>query len=205
MSGEASPQAVIVAGPNGAGKSTLAPRLLAQELGITIYVNADLIAQGLAGFDPASAAIRAGRIMLERIEELRRERVSFAVESTISGISLNAFAQRLKSAGYLTSLLYLWLPDPDLAVDRVRARVALGGHDIPETDVRRRFYRSVTNFEQVYRRTVGFWRVYHAVTPPNESAPRIIAYGMGSRVVRIVDADAWDALQQQASDRGESR
>ena len=88
---EARPHAVIVAGPNGAGKSTLAPRLLAEEFDVSLYVNADVIAQGLAGFDPGSVAVRAGRIMLERIAELHRERASFAVESTISGNSLNAF------------------------------------------------------------------------------------------------------------------
>jgi predicted ABC-type ATPase len=70
---------VIVAGPNGAGKSTMAPRVVANEFGIRLYVNLDVIAQGLAGFDPASAGIRAGRIMHERLEELRGERVSFAV------------------------------------------------------------------------------------------------------------------------------
>lgn len=68
------PHAVVVAGPNGAGKSTLAPSLLAQEFNVWLYVNADVIAQGLAGFDSASGAARAGRIMLERIGQLHRER-----------------------------------------------------------------------------------------------------------------------------------
>jgi predicted ABC-type ATPase len=197
--GDARPHAVIVAGPNGAGKSTLAPRLLAQEFGIHIYVNADVIAQGLAGFDPASVALRAGRIMLERIADLHRERASFAVESTISGASLNGFVQRLKSSGYRTHLVYLWLPGPDIAVDRVRARVAHGGHSIPEPDIRRRFYRSVANFERVYRRTVDFWRVYHAVTAPADPEPPLIAGGEGDRTMDIVDADAWTELQRQAA------
>jgi len=199
---EARPHAVIVAGPNGAGKSTLAPRLLAEEFDLSLYVNADVIAQGLAGFDPGSVAVRAGRIMLERIAELHRERASFAVESTISGNSLNAFVQRLKSSGYQTHLVYLWLPDPGIAVDRVRARVAHGGHSIPEGDIRRRFYRSVANFDRVYRRTVDFWRVYHAVTAPADPEPRLIAHGEGDRVIDIVDADAWAELQRQAEEGG---
>jgi predicted ABC-type ATPase len=189
---------VIVAGPNGAGKSTLAPRLLAEEFDVSLFVNADVIAQGLAGFDPGSVAVRAGRIMLERIAELHRERASFAVESTISGASLNAFVQRLKSSGYATHLLYLWLPDPDIAVDRVRARVAHGGHSIPEADIRRRFSRSVANFERVYRRTADFWRVYHAVMSPADPEPRPIAHGEGDRVIEVVDAGAWAEIQQQA-------
>jgi len=197
-SAEPRPHAVIVAGPNGAGKSTLAPKLLAQEFGIRIYVNADVIAQGLAAFDPASVAVRAGRIMLERIAELRQEGASFAVESTIAGGSLNSFVQRLKSSGYQTHLVYLWLPSPDVAVDRVRARVAHGGHSIPEDDIRRRFYRSVANFERVYRRTVDFWRVYHAVIDPTDPETCLIAHGDGDRVIDIIDAEAWAELQAQS-------
>jgi predicted ABC-type ATPase len=203
VSGEPRPHAVIVAGPNGAGKSTLAPKLLAEEFNVSLYVNADVIAQGLAGFDPGSVAVRAGRIMLERIAELHRERASFAVESTISGTSLNAFIQRLKSSGYQTHFVYLWLPDPDVAVNRVRARIAHGGHSIPEADIRRRFHRSVANFERVYRRTVDFWRVYHAVTAPADPEPRLIAHGEGDGVVEIVDAEAWAQLQGQAEPRSE--
>jgi predicted ABC-type ATPase len=153
------PHAVIVAGPNGAGKSTLAPELLAKEFEDRIYVNSDVIAQGLAGFDPVSAGIRAGRIMHERLEELRAERASFAVESTISGRSLQRVIQKLVESGYKTLLIYLWLPEPELAVERVRNRVRLGGHDVPEADVRRRFYRSMVNFEKVYRRITHEWRV----------------------------------------------
>lgn len=204
MSDEASPQAVIVAGPNGAGKSTLAPRLLAQELDITIYVNADVIAQGLAGFDPASAAIRAGRIMLERVEELRRERVTFAVESTISGRSLLRVIESLKSSGYDTLLVYLWLPEPDVAVERVGNRVRLGGHHVPETDIRRRYSRSISNFETVYRRTTHEWRVYAALRPVDEVDLRLIARGAGNEEFTIVDGDAWTRIKRQAGGKHEA-
>lgn|GEM_PF-4376767 len=94
--------------------------------------------------------------------------------------------------------MYPWLPSPEVAVDRVRARVAHGGHGIPEPDIRRRFYRSVGNFEHAYRRTVDFWRVYHAVAPPADPEPRLIAHGEGERVIDIVDAEAWTELQAQA-------
>jgi predicted ABC-type ATPase len=103
----------------------MAPRVVATEFGIRLYVNPDVIAQGLAGFDPASAGIRAGRIMHQRLEELREERQSFAVESTISGRSLQRVIQKLNASGYTTLLIYLWLPEPDLAVGRVRKRVRL--------------------------------------------------------------------------------
>lgn len=133
------PQAVIIAGPNGAGKSTLAPLLLAREFSISTFVNADVIAQGLAGFDPASAAIRAGRIMLDRLRELREARSDFAFETTLSGLAHRRTVLDLNDAGYETHLVFLWVPVPDVSVDRVRLRVTMGGHDVPEEDVRRRF------------------------------------------------------------------
>jgi predicted ABC-type ATPase len=197
VSEEARPQGVIVAGPNGAGKSTLAPKLVAQEFGITIYVNPDVIAQGLAGFDPASAGIRAGRILHERLEELRAAQESFAVESTISGRSLQRVLRTLKASGYTTLLVYLWLPEPDLAVERVANRVRLGGHYVPEADIRRRFHRSLVNFQTVYRRITDTWRVYHALTPMDDPDPRVIAHGVGNDAVGILDEDAWLEIQRQ--------
>ncbi|HKP75608.1 MAG TPA: zeta toxin family protein [Longimicrobiaceae bacterium] len=197
MTGEPQPHAVIVAGPNGAGKSTMAPRVVAKEFGITVYVNPDVIAQGLAGFDPASAGIRAGRIMHERLEELRVERTSFAVESTISGRSLQRVIRNLTKSGYRTLLFYLWLPEPDLAVGRVRKRVTLGGHHVPEEDIRRRLYRSIVNFETVYRRITSEWRVYHALQPYDDPEPRLIAYGVGDAVTAILDDAAWEEIRRQ--------
>jgi predicted ABC-type ATPase len=194
---ESRPIAVIVAGPNGAGKSTLAPKLLAREFQIQIYVNPDVIAQGLAGFDPVSAGIRAGRIMHDRLEELRLDRASFAVESTISGRSLQRVIRKLNASGYYTLLVYLWLPEPDLAVERVANRVRLGGHDVPDADIRRRFYRSVVNFEKVYRRITEAWRVYHALKPLDEPEPRMIARGVGDTTVAILDDEAWLQIQTQ--------
>lgn len=79
------PQAVVIAGPNGAGKTTAAPRLLHAGVGIDAFVNADVIAQGLSGFSPASAALEAGRIMLHRLDELAQARADFAFESTLAG------------------------------------------------------------------------------------------------------------------------
>jgi predicted ABC-type ATPase len=193
------PVAVIVAGPNGAGKSTMAPRVVARGFGIGLYINPDTIAQGLAAFDPASAGIEAGRTMHRRLEELRAERTSFAVESTISGLSLRSTVRRLRSSGYAIFLVYLWLPEPALSVERVANRVRLGGHDVPEEDIRRRFYRSVVNFDRIYRRiTNGFW-VYHALKPLDEPEPRLIAYGAGETKPVIVDAEAWREIQRQVA------
>jgi predicted ABC-type ATPase len=136
--------------------------------------------------------------MHERLEELRAERLSFAVESTISGRSLQRVVQKLNASGYTTLLIYLWLPEPDLAVRRVQKRVRLGGHHVPEADIRRRFHRSVVNFDRVYRRITTEWRVYHALKPLDEPELRLIAHGVGDAVSSIVDADAWAEIQRQA-------
>lgn len=173
------PHAVILAGPNGAGKSTLAPLLLAGELGVRTFVNADVIAQGLAGFDPASAAIEAGRIMLRRLDGLRRQGADFAFETTLSGLAHQRTIRALHASGYTTHLVYLWLPSPETAIERVRLRVRLGGHDVPERDVRRRYFRSIRNFEQVYRGIVSTWRLYDSVRSLEMESLPLIAAGVG--------------------------
>lgn len=199
MTNAAQPHVVIIAGPNGAGKSTLAPRLLVGRVRVPIYVNADVIAQGLAGFDPASAAVRAGRIMLDRVEDLRRARTSFALETTMSGMSLRNSATRLLADGYAVHLLYLWLPSADDAVERVRIRVELGGHSVPEADIRRRFVRSLHNFDRVYRQIATDWLVYNASAAFAAEAPVPIAVGAGEAILQINDAAAWGASQRQVT------
>src|SRR6185436_13310803 len=76
---------IIVAGPNGAGKTTFAREYLLKEAHCPDFVNVDLIAAGLSPFDPARAAIRAGRIMLAEIQRRIRKGESFAFETTLSG------------------------------------------------------------------------------------------------------------------------
>ena len=126
------PQVVVIAGPNGAGKTSSAPDLLQEAVGIDAFVNADVIAQGLAAFSPESAAVVAGRIMLRRLRELAQAREDFAFESTLAGPSAHRLLTGLVGVGYDVHIFYLWLPSPDLAVARVRQRVEAGGHDVPE-------------------------------------------------------------------------
>lgn len=89
-----SPELVALAGPNGAGKSTVGPALLRESLGISIFVNADVIAQGLSGLEPEGVAFEAGRIMLERLDDLAQRRATFAFETTLSG---RAYARRISA------------------------------------------------------------------------------------------------------------
>lgn len=179
------PVCVVIAGPNGAGKSTVAPELLREAVGIAAFVNADVIAQGLSGFDPGAAAVQAGRVMLERLQLLARDRTSFAFESTLSGRSLLGFLTHLADTGYEVDIHYLWLESAELAAARVASRVAAGGHDVPRHDISRRFGRSVTNFWIRYRLVASRWRVYDGGT----WGTPLVAFGAGTAIHAIADGD----------------
>jgi predicted ABC-type ATPase len=139
------PEIFVLSGANGAGKTTTAGVLLPERLGVDQFVNADLIARGLSPFAPDRTAFRAGRLMLERIHDLRGRRESFGFETTLATRSYARFLREARGSGYLVHLIYIWLSSVDLALSRVRSRVAQGGHDIPASTVRRRYYRGLRN------------------------------------------------------------
>lgn len=162
------PAVIFIAGPNGAGKSTAGPRLLRDEFGVLDFVNADVIAAGLSSFNPEGVAFQAGRILLERVRELAHGRKDFAVETTLAGRSYAAWIAGLKAEGYGFHLLFLSLPSADLAVERVANRVRMGGHNIPEDTIRRRYRAGLRNFFQLYRPLADRWRLYDS----SGAAPR---------------------------------
>jgi predicted ABC-type ATPase len=189
------PSVVVLAGPNGAGKSTAAPFLLGEELGIAHFVNADVIAQGLSAFDPESAAMTAGRIMLARLRELAEARETFAFETTLASRSFAPWIAALIGQGYTFELIYLWLPAPELAIRRVGSRVAAGGHHVPEDVISRRYSRSLKNFFSLYRPLATTWRCYdNSAGGP----PRIVAAGQYSETTDIADTATWDAVRKAA-------
>lgn len=195
MSHPSEPHVVIIAGPNGAGKSTLAPRLLMHEFGVYTFVNADIVAQGLAAFDPASAAVEAGRVIHRWIGELRNSRVDFAFETTLAGLALRKQLSDLRDAGYIIHLVYLWLPSEDAAVERVRGRVRVGGHHVPDADVRRRYERGLRNFMQTYRQMASHWLIYDAAKGLERTPPPVIATGAGDAVTHVLDPAAWASIE----------
>lgn len=151
---------VIIAGPNGAGKTTFAREFLPHEANCPDFINADLIASGLSPFKPETAAFRAGRLMLEEIHEKVRQRKSFAFETTLSGRAYVKLLRECRADGYHIVLAFLSLPTADMAVTRVAARVAQGGHNVPENDIRRRFAAGLKNFYEVYKHLVDVWTLY---------------------------------------------
>lgn len=151
---------IIIVGPNGAGKTTFATEFLPNEGGCLNFVNADLIARGLAPFNEQTAAVRAARIMLWEIDEYVQGGESFAFETTLSGRAYARQIQEWRNAEYVVKLWFLKLPDVAMAIRRVAQRVAEGGHDIPEHVIRRRFAAGLANRGSLYKPTVDSWIVY---------------------------------------------
>jgi len=151
---------IIIAGPNGAGKTRFALEFLPREAGCPDFINVDLIAAGLSPFDPGKAAIRAGRLLIEEIRGRVRNGESFAFETTLSGRRYALMIPSWRKEGYDVKLIFLSLPNVDLAVARVAARVAQGGHDVPEAVIKRRFEGGLKNFHNTYRRIVSSWALY---------------------------------------------
>lgn len=154
------PRCIIIAGPNGAGKTTFAREFLPKDAGILHFVNADLIAAGLSPLEPSAAQVAAARIFLEELDRLAAARADFAFETTLSGRGYMERLQRWKAAGYRVEIVFLKLPNVELALKRVANRVKQGGHNVPEVDVRRRFQRGWRNFETAYRPLADSWSVY---------------------------------------------
>lgn len=155
------PQVIIIAGPNGAGKTTFAREYLSGRQRQLVFVNADEIARELAdqGLSRAELDIRAGRIMLERIDDLAHASADFIFETTLATRSYAPKIAGWRERSYSVSLIYLRLASADAAVERVRKRIAAGGHGIPEEVIRRRFEKSMTYFETVYKPLVDEWYV----------------------------------------------
>jgi len=179
----------VIAGPNGAGKTTFAREFLPNYAACKNFVNADLIAEGMAPFSPETAALRAGRTMLGEIRSFSLSGVSFAFETTLSGRTYLPLLRRLKVKGYDIHLFYLWVQSVDLALSRVRERVSRGGHDVPESVVRRRFDRSVRNFLFYYRQLADVWTLFDN----SGQVPKVVAVERDKRI-RIIKKDVYTGL-----------
>lgn len=153
-------QIIIIAGPNGAGKTTFAREYLIKEAHCPDFINVDLIAAGLSPFNPERAAIQAGRVMLSEIARRVRKRKSFAFETTLSGHSYARMIPEWKRSGYRVRLIFLGLPDAEMAISRVAMRVKQGGHNVSRTVIRRRFEAGLRNFKDIYMHLVDNWEWY---------------------------------------------
>jgi predicted ABC-type ATPase len=156
---------IVIAGPNGAGKTTFAREFLPHDAGCPLFVNADLIAAGLAPFAPETAAVRAGRLMLQELDRHFGAGENFAFETTLSGRGYLPRIRQWQAAGYRVKLIFLQLDNADEAVARVAERVRQGGHDVPEETIRRRFAAGRDHFERLYAPLVDAWALYDNAGP----------------------------------------
>lgn len=154
------PNLYIIAGCNGAGKTTASFNVLPQILDCKEFVNADEIARGLSPFAPESVAIQAGKLMLQRIDDLLDEDVSFAIETTLATRTYKTLVKRAQEKGYIVRLLFFWLKSPSVACQRVEKRVSEGGHNIPVDTIHRRYHQGLKNLFDIFMPIVYYWSIY---------------------------------------------
>jgi predicted ABC-type ATPase len=183
------PNLFVLAGPNGAGKTTTSRLVLTGERRVAEFVNADIIAaeQGLS-------EIAAGRAMLQRLEELTAQRADLAFETTLSSASLRGRIQAMREAGYVFTLIYVWIPSAEMSIQRVAARVRSGGHNIPEDVIRRRYPRSLENLFNVYIPLADAWVM---LNNSHRDRPTRIAERDVGRSLRVYDQALWNELRSR--------
>ena len=191
------PRLYIISGCNGAGKTTASYSLLPEMLDCKEFVNSDEFAKGLSPFDPSKASIQASRYMLMKIRYLLKRNEDFAVETTLATRTLLKTVKSAQAAGYTVTLLYFWLNSPDLAVERVRARVEAGGHNIPEETIRRLYNTGIYYFFKLYAPISERW-----ILADNSQIPfRVIAEGSKDEVINIRDEETYNVILAIAEER----
>jgi predicted ABC-type ATPase len=114
------------------------------------------------------------------------------LETTLSGKSYLRLLEELKQKkGYNIHLFFLWISTFKLAMERIELRVQQGGQDIPETVVRRRFSKGISNFFHLYRPVVDRWIIFNN----SGDVPEVIAFEESGRL-EIVDPDLYDLLSR---------
>ena len=175
----------IISGCNGAGKTTASYTVLPEVLDCKEFVNADEIARGLSPFNPESVAIEAGRLMLQRIEDLLAKDETFSIETTLATKSYINLVRRAQAKEYTVRLLFFWLNSPELALQRIAERVSKGGHNIPEPIVRRRYIAGISNLFRLFMSEVDSWEIYNNSVFP---AVQIAAGGKGDEISIFVES-----------------
>lgn len=147
------------------------------------FVNADEIAKGLSPFNPEGVAIEAGRLMLKRIDELLTAGESFSIETTLATKSYINLVRKAHDRGYVVHLLFFWLNSVELAKSRVAARVASGGHNIPEMVIERRYKAGIKNLFNLFMDEVDIWSIYDN----SNGDADLVAFGGRNTRLRVRD------------------
>lgn len=183
------PKMYIISGCNGSGKTTASYSVLPELLGCSQFVNSDEFAKSLSPFDPSAASVSASRLMLMKFKYLMEHRKDFCIETTLATRALLKTAKEAREDGYEIITLYLWLKSPEIAISRIKARVAAGGHNIPDDVVRRRYYTGLRYFFDEYCQMSDKWILADNTKPPF----MIVAEG-GTDSIDIYDKEKYDQI-----------
>ena len=191
------PRLYIISGCNGAGKTTASYTMLPEMLDCSEFVNSDEFAKGLSPFNPEKASIQASRYMIMKIRYLLKRQQDFGIETTLATRTLLKTIKMAQAEGYTVTLLYFWLNSPELAVERVAARVGTGGHDIPEETIRRRYRVGIDYFFHDYAPICERW-----ILADNSQIPfRVIAEGSKNDLINIKDEATYEQIRKVAFER----
>lgn len=182
----------IIAGCNGAGKTTASFTILPEIIECKEFVNADEIAKGLSPFQPEKVSFEAGRIMLNRINELLIDDESFAFETTLSTRSYKNKIIKAKQQGYSITLLFFWLENIELAKKRVEIRVKEGGHNIPKDVIERRYLKGIKNLFEIYLQIVDATLIFDNSYGKHE----LIAQKFGNENITILNTEKFNKLKK---------
>ena len=146
----APPTLYVVAGPNGSGKSTLTR---SRRFGGVDLIDPDAIAARISLVDPEGAVRTARREAVRTRRAAIADNRTVVLETTLAGKTMLLLMDQARSLGYKIELHYVSINSVGQALDRIANRVALGGHGVPEEDVRRRFNRSLANLPAAIARS----------------------------------------------------
>ncbi len=181
----------MIAGCNGAGKTTASYTMLPEMLDCKEFVNADSIAAGISPFRPESVSFEAGRVMLQRIEQLLKSNIDFAIETTLSSRNYIPKVREWQRQGYEVILIFFWLNNTSLAIQRIDERVKKGGHFIPDDIVIRRYFRGIKNLFDSFITICD----YFLVADNSNEIPEIICRGISKTELTIFNESVWTEIK----------
>lgn len=182
----------IIAGCNGAGKTTASFTILPEILNCKEFVNADEIAKGLSPFQPEKVAFEAGRIMLHRLNELLENNENFAFETTLATKSYKSRVIKAQKKNYTVTLLFFWLRNVDMAIERVRTRVLEGGHNIETNVIERRYKNGIKNLFEIYLSIVDEVMIFDN----SDGKSELIAEKNSENEIYIINQIKFDKLKK---------